>query len=133
MSAAEFFDSNVLLYVVSNEPEKGKRATELLANGGTISIQVLDEFASVAQRKLGRTMHETRAALSYIRSICTIHVADLKTHDRGLDVAERYRFSIYDSMLIAAALEAGCTTFWSEDLQNGQRIEGLMIQDPFRS
>jgi predicted nucleic acid-binding protein len=133
MSVSDFFDSNVLLYVVSNQPTKAHRAAELLANGGTISVQVLDEFASVARRKLGRTMRETRVALSNIRSVCAVRVADLQTHERGLDVAERYGFSIYDSMLIAAALEASCQTFYSEDLQHGQRLEGLTIRDPFRS
>src|ERR1700730_7888597 len=98
MSASDFFDSNVLLYVVSNQPAKGHRAAGLLANGGTISVQVLDEFASVARRELGRTMRETRVALSNIRSVCVVRVADLQTHERGLDIAERYRFSIYDSM-----------------------------------
>ena len=133
MSVADFFDSNVLLYVVSNQPAKGQRAAELLTNGGTISVQVLNEFSSVAQRKLGRTIRETRVALSNIRSVCAVRVADLQTHERGLDIAQRYRFSIYDSMLIAAALEAGCHTFYSEDLQHSQRVEGLTIRDPFRS
>jgi predicted nucleic acid-binding protein len=133
MSVADFFDSNVLLYVVSNQQAKGYRAAELLSAGGIVSIQVLDEFASVARRKLGRTMHETRVALSEIRAVCTVRVSDLRTHERGLDVAERYRFSIYDSMLIAAALQAGCLTFWSEGLQHSQTIEGLTIRDPFRS
>lgn len=133
MSARDFFDSNVLLYLVSDQPAKSRRAAELLANGGTVSVQVLDEFASVGQHKLGRTMLETRAALSDIRLVCAVRVADLRTHDHGLDIAGRYRFSIYDSMLLAAALEADCRTFYSEDLQHGQRIEGLTIRDPFRS
>jgi predicted nucleic acid-binding protein len=132
MSVADFFDSNVLLYLVSNEPIKRQRTAELLANGGTLSVQVLDEFAAVATRKLGRSMHETRAKLADIRQVCTVRVADLRTHERGLDIAERYKFSIYDSMLLASALEAGCRTFYSEDLHHDQRIEGLTIRNPFR-
>jgi predicted nucleic acid-binding protein len=131
MSAADFFDSNVLLYIVSNDPPKRERAGELLADGGTVSVQVLDEFAAVATRKLGRPMDETRAKLSDIRTVCTVRVADVHTHERGLDIAERYRFSIYDSMLLASALEAGCRTFYSEDLHHGQRIEGMTIRNPF--
>ncbi|MFL5239867.1 MAG: PIN domain-containing protein, partial [Rhizomicrobium sp.] len=114
--SADFLDSNVLLYLVSDELPKKQRAGELLANGGTVSVQVLDEFAAVATRKLSRSMDETRAKLSDIRQLCRVRVADLQTHERGLDIAERYRFSIYDSMLLASALEAGCRTFYSEDL-----------------
>lgn len=132
MSAADFFDSNVLLYIASNDLPKRQRARELLANGGTISIQVLNEFAAVTSRKYGRSMDETRAALHDIRLVCSVQVADIHTHERGLDIAERYRFSIYDSMLLASALEAGCRTFHSEDLQHGQRIESLTIRNPFR-
>lgn len=132
MSAADFFDSNVLLYTVSNDPPKKQRAAELLVNGGTISVQVLDEFASVATRKLGRTMDETRAKLFDIRAVCNVVAADISTHEQGLDIAERYKFSIYDSMLLASALQAGCRTFYSEDLRHGQRIGSLTIRNPFR-
>jgi predicted nucleic acid-binding protein len=132
MSAADFFDSNILLYIVSNDLPKRQRAGELLAGGGTISVQVLNEFASVAIRKYGRSMNDTREKLTDIRQVCSVHVADVNTHERGLDIAERYRFSIYDSMLLASALEAGCRTFYSEDLHHGQRIEGLTIRNPFR-
>jgi predicted nucleic acid-binding protein len=131
VSAADFFDSNILLYIVSDDLPKKQRAAELLATGGTISVQVLDEFASVAMRKLGRSLNETRAKLFDIREVCTVRVADIATHERGLDITERYKFSIYGSMLIAAALQAKCTTFYSEDLQHGQRIEGLTIRNPF--
>lgn len=133
MSAADFFDSNVLLYLVSGDPTKAILAEDLLADRGIVSIQVLNEFASVAQRKFAMTMDKIRDILSGVRAVCTLVPTDLAMHERGLDIAERYRFSIYDSMLIAAALEAGCRTFYSEDLQHGQRIEGLTIRDPFRS
>lgn len=133
MSAADFFDSNILLYIASNDLPKMQRAKELLTNGGTISVQVLNEFAAVMSRKYSRSIAEIRAALSDIRLVCSVHVADVRTHDHGLDIAERYQFSIYDSMLLASALEAGCRTFYSEDLHHGQRIEGLTIRNPFRS
>jgi len=132
MSAADFFDSNILLYIAANDLPKMQRARELLTNGGTISVQVLNEFAAVMSRKYRRSMDEIRAALQDIRLVCSVHVADVHTHEQGLDIAERYRFSIYDSMLLASALEAGCRTFYSEDLHHGQRIEGLTIRNPFR-
>jgi predicted nucleic acid-binding protein len=133
MSKADFFDSNVLLYLATAEVEKGARAATLLEDGGTISVQVLDEFAAVALRKLGRSMRDVRQALDRIRSVCSVVVADTTTHELGLDIAERYKFSVYDSMLLAAAQQARCTTFFTEDLQHGQKIGGLTIRNPFRS
>jgi len=93
----------------------------------------LNEIASVASRKFGKPIRGIRELLGSIRAVLTVHNTNLATHDRGLDIAERYRFSLSDSMLIAAALDARCHTFWSEDFQHGQTIEGLTIRDPFRS
>jgi predicted nucleic acid-binding protein len=132
MSATDFFDSNVLLYLLSPEPAKANLVEALLPDGGSISIQVLDEFASVATRKFGRSMSETRRLLSSIRSVCDVVAADIETHELGLDIAERYKFSVYDSMLVAAAIQARCTTFFTEDLHHGQKIGGLTIRNPFR-
>ncbi len=128
-----FFDTNVLLYLLSGNLAKAQRAEELLAQGGWVSVQVLNEFASVASRKLQMPVAEIRECLEPIRSICSVAPVAADTHARGLDVAERYRLSIYDSMIIAAALLAGCDTLYSEDLQDGQRIEGLVIRNPFVS
>ncbi|MEJ1969550.1 MAG: PIN domain-containing protein [Rhizomicrobium sp.] len=132
MSATDFFDSNVLLYLASNDAVKAARSAALLTGGGTISIQVLDEFASVALRKLGRPMSDVRLALSGIRTLCAVAPTDIATHEMGLDIAERYKFSVYDSMLLAAAQRAGCTMFYSEDMKHGQKIGGLTIRNPFR-
>jgi predicted nucleic acid-binding protein len=132
MSATDFLDSNVLLYLPTSETAKAEKVVALLADGGTVSIQVLNEFASVALRKLGRTMPEVRAALTNIRVLCTVVETNLAAHALGLDIAERYKFSIHDSMLLAAAQNAGCRTFYSEDLQHGQKIDNLTIRNPFR-
>jgi len=133
MSAAEvFFDSNVLLYLLSGDPTKADRAEALLAAGGTISVQVLNEFASVASRKLGMSMPEIREFLGVVRAVCTVEPISEATHDRGLAVSERYGFSIYDSMIVASALLAGCATLFSEDLQDGQVIDDqLTVRNPF--
>jgi predicted nucleic acid-binding protein len=93
---------------------------------------VLDEFAAVGFRKLGKTIPEIRRVLADIRSVCNVVTTDIATHERGLDIAERYKFSIYDSMLLASALQAGCRTFYSEDLHDGQRIGSLTIRNPFK-
>lgn len=133
MSASEaFFDTNVLLYLLSGDHEKANRAEALLARRGTVSVQVLNEFAAVASRKLGLTYPEIREVLEPIRAVCAVAPVTLETHDLGVDIAARYGFSIYDALIVAAALLADCETLYSEDWQDGQRIDGrLVIRNPF--
>lgn len=134
MSGAEaFFDTNVILYLLSADGAKADRAEELLAIGGVISVQVLNEFASVASRKLGMAWPEIREVLAQIRVVSPVAPLSVDTHDRALQVAERYGLSINDALIVAAALMAGCTTLYSEDMQDGQVIERqLTIKNPFR-
>ena len=133
MSAAEaFFDTNVLLYLLSADVAKADQAEALLAGGGVISVQVLNEFAAVATRKLALSWAEVRAVLSPIRAVCRVEAVTIQTHERGLALAERHRFPIYDAMIVASALLAGCGTLYSEDLQHGQRLgRQLTIRNPF--
>jgi predicted nucleic acid-binding protein len=133
MSAKDkaFFDTNVLLYLLSADTDKAQRAEELVSDGGVISVQVLNEFASVASRKLRMTIPEIRECLDAFRGVCRVEPVTLETHLRGLDLAERYGFSVYDSMIVAAALLASCEILYSEDCQGGQRIDGLVISNPF--
>lgn len=126
-----FFDTNILLYLLSADTDKAERAEELVADGGVISLQVLNEFASVASRKLRMTIPEIHECLDPIRRICGVEPVTLDTHLRGLDLAERHGFSVYDSMIVAAALLAGCEILYSEDWQDGQRIDALLISNPF--
>ncbi len=128
-----FIDTNVLLYLLSEDAQKADRAEEVLVAGGTVSIQVLNEFASVASRKLRMSVTEIREVLSTIRALCKVVPLAEDTHDRGLQIAEKYKFSIYDAMIVAAALLSDCNTLLSEDMQHGQKIDGtLKIQNPFR-
>ena len=132
MSEADsFFDTNVLFYLLSKEAAKADRAEALLASGGTISVQVLNEFAAVASRKLAMSISEIREVLSTVRAICAVKPLDIETHELALDMAERHRFSIYDGLIVAAAERAGCTVLYTEDLQHGQMIEKLQIRNPF--
>jgi predicted nucleic acid-binding protein len=132
MSEADsFFDTNVLLYLLSKDAAKADRAEELLASGGVVCVQVLNEFASVATRKLAMTIPEIREILSTIRAVCIVKPLDIETHDLGLDIGERYGFSIYDGLIVAAALRAKCVILYTEDLQHGQAIEKLQIRNPF--
>lgn len=127
-----FFDTNILLYLLSGDAAKADRAESTLLNGGWVSVQVLNEFASVASRKLGMTWPEIKEALAPIRVVCEVVPITVETHDLGLEIAERYGFSIYDSLIVASALLAGCEILFSEDLQDGQRInDQLVISNPF--
>ncbi len=127
-----FLDTNVLLYILSADTAKADRAEKVVSDGGTISIQVLNEFASVAARKLGMSYSEIRDVLGTIRGVCSVESMTVNTHELGLEIAERYGFSIYDALIVAAALLAGCDTLYSEDMQNKQLIDKkLTIKNPF--
>lgn len=133
MSTTEtFFDTNVILYLLSGDAAKADRAERLLAGGGVISVQVLNEFASVAVRKLGMPWPEVREVLQAVRALCRVEPLTVEVHDRGLDLSERYGFSVYDSMILASALLGGCGVVLTEDLQPGQRIENVLTgMNPF--
>lgn len=128
-----FFDANVLLYLLSGETAKADRAEAVIAGGGVVSVQVLNEFASVAVRKLSMTFPEIRDCLEPIREVCTVVPLTPESHDLGLALAERYGFPVYDAMIVATALQAGCGILYSEDFQHRQRIERrLVVQNPFQ-
>lgn len=134
MPAKSFFDTNVLIYaVVQNDPRSAK-AEALLAGGGAISVQILNEFTSVARRKIHMSWNEVTEALSAIRVLCPSPApVTVKTHDAALAIAENYGFEIYDALIAASALEAGCTTLYSEDMQHRQVLEGrLTVWNPFK-
>lgn len=127
-----FYDTNVLLYLLSADSAKADAAEALLAGGGYLSIQVLNEFAAVATRKLGLTWREVREVLDIVRQVCAVEPLTTATHDRAIGIAERYRLHFYDALIIASALLAGCQQLYSEDLQAGQRFERqLRVVNPF--
>lgn len=127
-----FFDTNVLLYLLSGDNIRADRAEAIISTGGVISVQVLNEFASVASRKLGMPYPEIHETLQTIRVLCIIQPLTIETHELGLDIAERYGISLYDSMIVSAALQSECTVLYSEDMQHGQEIEAQMvITNPF--
>lgn len=128
-----FFDTNVLVYLASGEATKADRVEEIVGAGGTISIQVLNELANVVRRKMRMSWPDTHAFLSIVRRLLSIEPLAVETHETGLALAERYNFSTYDAMIVAAALHAGCDTLWSEDMQHGMELsERLRIVNPFR-
>ncbi|RWB24835.1 MULTISPECIES: PIN domain-containing protein [unclassified Mesorhizobium] len=128
-----FFDTNVLVYIASGDSVKADQAEMAIAAGGAISVQVLNELSIVARRKMRLSWMETHTFLATLRGLLTVHPITIETHEAGLALAERYSFSIYDAMIAAAALHAGCDTLWSEDMQHGMALdEGLRIANPFR-
>ena len=127
-----FFDTSVLLYLLSGDSDRADRVEQLLAERGTISVQVLNEFAAVALRKLRMPLGDIREILGTVRALCGVEPVTLATYDRGLSIKERYGFSLYDSMLVSSALIAGSKVLYSEDLQDGQTIDGqLRLVNPF--
>jgi len=133
MSAVEpFHDTNVLLYLLSADPAKADRAEALVASGGRVSVQVLNEFAAVASRRLGMGWDEIRTVLDGVRGVCGVDPVTTQVHDRATRIAQRHRMGIYDACIVAAALEAGCGILYSEDLQHGQVFERrLKVVNPF--
>src|SRR5947209_4210588 len=105
-----FFDTNVLLYLASDDAAKADRAEAAVAGGGAISVQVLNEITNVARRKMRMSWCDTHSFLALVRGLLTVHPVTLETHETGLALAERYGFSTYDAMIASAALHAGCDT-----------------------
>lgn len=133
MSAARtFFDSNIVLYLLSDDESKADRAESLLLAGGVVSVQVLNEVASVARRKLALSWTEVDDLLSAVKARCEVFDVTIETHDAGLQIARDMSVSLYDSMIVASALIAGCTTLYSEDMQHGLLVQRqLRVTNPF--
>jgi predicted nucleic acid-binding protein len=132
--AGSFFDSNILLYIASNDAMKAERAEKLLSDGGATSVQVLNEIANISRRKMRMTWPDTHSFLSMLRSLLSVHAITVETHETGLALAEAHRLSIYDAMIAASALQAGCNILWSEDMQHARVIDKrLRIINPFRA
>ena len=137
MSAENFLDSNVIIYLFDETaPEKRQRAERLIreivdSESGCISYQVVQEALNVLGRVLGADSDELGELLEEILLPLWQIDPTEELYRSGLRIQARYGFSFYDSLMVAAALEAGCTTLYSEDMQDGQQIEGLTIRNPF--
>lgn len=133
MQGASFIDTNILVHFSIQSSAHSGRAAEIVEAGGEISVQVLNEFANVTRSKMRMEWDEVSEAVDFICSLLQVHSLTVDTHRRAVALAERYLLHFYDATIIAAALEAGCTTLYSEDMQHGQLIAGrLRIVNPFR-
>lgn len=127
-----FLDTNILVYMLSSEPTKAARARELVANGGVISVQVLNEFALVARRKHAMDWDELEMMLDGFRTHLLVENLTLATQARAMQIARRYQLRIYDATILASAERAGCDPVYSEDMQDGMAVGGVTIRNPFR-
>jgi predicted nucleic acid-binding protein len=139
MSAEVFVDTNVFIYHLdATDPRKHAIAEKLIRAGlatGTacISFQVVQECLNVALRKAEVAL-STEGARAYLDTVLAplLQVSASATlYERALDIHARRRFGFYDSLIVAAALTAGCRLLLTEDLQHDQRIESLTIRNPF--
>jgi len=127
-----FLDTNVLLYLLSADAAKADRAEALLGTGATISVQVLNEFASVARRKLGMSWDEIEEVLGLIRQQCRVRDLTVTVHDLALSVVRRHQLAWYDALIVSAALDADCKDLYSEDMHAGLKVDGsLTVRNPF--
>ncbi|WP_136443946.1 PIN domain-containing protein [Pacificoceanicola onchidii] len=129
--SADFADTNVVLYLLG-QGAKADRAEEILRQGPRISVQVLNETLVNCRRKAGLSWADAGAFLAGIETLCPVEPLTPQTHHVGRALAERYQLSVYDAMIVASALIAGCTRLWSEDMHDGLLIEDqLRIVNPF--
>jgi predicted nucleic acid-binding protein len=132
MSAEVFLDTNILIYAFGRDVTRTTQAVALLRQGGTISVQVLNEFTNIARRKLRRSWPEIIEARRLRILFPDPKPISMATHEAALAIAQRDHLGWYDSLIVAAALEAGCSALLSEDLQHGRIIDGrLTVRNPF--
>jgi predicted nucleic acid-binding protein len=126
-----FFDTNVLVYAFSSDAKRG-RALDLVAGGGIISAQVLNEFTSVLRTKQRQQWPVIEAVIRTVHAhFPEIAPLTAGTHGAAVALARDHNLSFYDALIVAAAAEAGCNTLYSEDLQDGRGFSGLSIVNPF--
>lgn len=134
MPAKVFLDSNVLIYLYSeDEPEKAELAQQCAQEPDAwISTQVLNEVSNVLRRKQKQTYPAILNVVRELQSNFQVTTITTQTIEQALLLGARYRYSYFDSLMLASALEQGCTVLYSEDMQDGQVVEGLLrISDPF--
>ncbi len=126
-----FIDTDVLIYA-HGSGAKSEMARQVVLAGGVISVQVLNEFAAVLRRKFCLEWDVIGDALADVRTaLGPVHPLDVEIHSNAVSLARSHGFRFYDALIVASALAAGCETLLTEDLQAGQRVDGLTIVNPF--
>ena len=133
MPDSRFFDTNILIYAFAADDPRSARAEALLAEGGVIGVQVLNEFTNVARRKLRWQWGQIEAAIVVIEELLgPARPLTTAIHARAVVLARDHTLSFYDALIVAAAVDAGCAVLCSEDMQHGQKFGNLRIDNPFR-
>lgn len=127
-----FLDTNIVLYLLSADERKANIAEAILAKGGTVSVQVLNEAVSVCIRKLKMPWPEVHEFLDGVKACCEVLPLTLTIHEQALTLAERYQLSIYDALVCAAALEGAAHTLLTEDMHAGLVLGNLKLENPFK-
>lgn len=127
-----FLDTNIVLYLLSADVRKANIAEAILAKGGAVSVQVLNEVVSVCIRKLKMPWSEVHEFLYGVKACCEVLPLTLTMHEQALTLAERYQLSIYDALVCAAALEGEAHTLLTEDMHNGLVLGNLKLENPFK-
>ena len=137
MTARSFFDTNILIYALtaragSKQDRRSEIAENTLSRGGVVSVQVLNEFADVASGKFRKGWDAVEQYLEVVNALCGRAVPlTVETHTAAIEISRLHGYRIYDSLILAAAQQAGCKTVFTEDMQHGQKIGGLTIVNPF--
>jgi len=127
-----FLDSNILLYAIGNDKYKKVYLWELIKKTPVITVQVLNEISNIMIRKLKLSYQDIHRIIDFIIQKCIIHSIDIITVRKALDISEKYKYSYYDSLIIASALENNCNILYTEDMHHSQNIENILkIINPF--
>lgn len=133
MPGSRFFDTNILIYAFAADDPRSARAEALIADGGVIGIQVLNEFTNVTRRKLRWQWGQIEAAFAVIEELLgPARPLTTAIHARAVVLARDHELPFYDALIVAAALDASCEVLCSEDLQHGQKFGALRVENPFR-
>jgi predicted nucleic acid-binding protein len=134
MNAKPFLDTNILIYAFALNDPRSEQAESLLAAGGVISMQVLNEFVNVSRRKLAREWLEIEDALSILRTILDPPIPlTIEVHEGAIGLSRDHGFAFYDSLIVSAAIRGGCQILYTEDMQDGQTVQGVTFRNPFPS
>lgn len=132
MPAERFFDTNILIYAFAANDPRSARAEALIADGGVIGVQVLNEFTNVTRRKLTWDWKQVEAALGVIEDLLgPVRPLTAEIHAAAVALARDHRLSFHDALIVAAAADAGCRSVFSEDLQHGRKFAAVTIENPF--
>lgn len=132
MTGLEFADTNIVVYAVGKDSDQRTRARRIVMEGVMVSAQVVNETVNVLTRKQGASLADAHEVAESLLDLCEVVPVDAATVREAIRLVRRYRFSHWDSLVVAAALLAGCERLYSQDLQHGQVIDGrLTIVNPF--